>query len=355
MRWLVLLHRWIGAVLALAVLLVTASGALLLFADDYLRWRLPELAASGPVVPPDPAALATVVRQAADAGGTIAFPRPSLPAYVHYLPDGGQRLHHPRDGRLVATWDRWDTVPGVLFEVHVHLLAGETGHQVLGWIALLLVLLVLSGLPLWWRLRRGLPLRRPLPRSSQSVELLRSHSAQGVLVGIAILFMALSGAALVFHAQAAAVLNGVFGAQGPLQPQSRELDAPVSLDDADWASLLGRAATTFPDATVRMLSLPRSSTQPITLRLRRAAELHPNGRTYLLMDPRTGDVLDAVDATRTGAGPAVLNALYPLHAGKTGWTGHRAVLLLLALCIGWIVLSGAWLFLRRQGRRNRTA
>lgn len=85
------------------------------------------------------------------------------------------------------------------------------------------------------------------------------------------------------------------------------------------------------------------------LRLKRAAELHPNGRSYLAVDPATGAVLRQIDATGTGLGPAVLNSPYPLHAGKTEWTGHRAALLLaLALC--WISASGLWLFLRRQQR-----
>ena len=62
-------------------------------------------------------------------------------------------------------------------------------------------------------------------------------------------------------------------------------------------------------------------------------------------------MLDHIDATQTGLGPAVLNSLYPLHAGKTGWAGHRVVLLLLALALCWISLSGLWLFLRRQRHR----
>jgi uncharacterized iron-regulated membrane protein len=69
-------------------------------------------------------------------------------------------------------------------------------------------------------------------------------------------------------------------------------------------------------------------------------------------------VLQQIDATRTGLGPSVLNSLYPLHAGKTGWAGHRAVLLLLAMALCWISASGLWLYLRRQRRepaRVRTA
>jgi uncharacterized iron-regulated membrane protein len=350
MRALVLLHRWIGALLALALLAIAGSGALLLFADDYLRWRLPVLAEFSAAPAPTPQALANVIAQAQDLGGTVAFPKDSLPAYLHYLPGGGQRLHHPLDGRVIAEWGPLETVPGALFELHAHLLAGETGHLVLGAIALLLMAMLLTGLVLWWRLRRGLPLRHWRPRSTHTRELLRSHSAQGVWFSLGLGFMAVSGASLVFHSQAAALFNGLLGAHGPLSPTPQTVPVAIPLATADWHRVLDRAAEHFPDARLRMLTLPRSADAPVVLRLKRAAELHPNGRSYLTIDAATGAVLQQIDATRTGLGPSVLNSLYPLHAGKTGWAGHRAVLLLLALALCWISASGLWLFLRRQQR-----
>lgn len=350
MKALVLLHRWVGTLLALALFAIAASGALLLFADDYLRWRLPVLAEFAAAPPPQPQALAVVVAHAAALGGTVAFPKDTLPAYIHYLPDGGQRLHHPMDGRLIAEWGPLDTVPGVLFELHAHLLGGEPGHLMLGVIALLSLAMVMTGLVLWWRLRRGLPLRHWRPRSTHSRELLRSHSAQGVWLSLGLGFMAVSGASLVFHTQASALFNGVFGAQGPLQPQPQHVSAPIAAVTVDWQRVLGQAREHFPDARLRMLTLPRSADAPLLLRLKRAAELHPNGRSYLSIDPASGSVLERIDATRTGLGPRLLNSLYPLHAGKTGWTGHRTILLLLALGLCWISASGLWLFVRRQGR-----
>lgn len=355
MSLLVLLHRWVGALLALALLAIAGSGALLLFADDYLRWRLPMLSAFEAAPPPNAQALAAVVQSAANMGGTLAFPRDTLPAYIHYLPGGGQRLHHPLDGRTLVEWGPLDTLPGVLFELHAHLLAGDPGQLALGMLALLLLAMLASGAVLWWRLRRGLPLRRWLPRSLHSRELLRSHSAQGVGLGLALGFMALSGAAFVFHAEAAAVLNTVLGARGPLSPTSRVLDAPSELAEIDWPAVLDSAKAQFPDARLRMLTLPRAPEAPLVLRLKREAELHPNGRSYLSIDPGSGKVLERIDATQTGLGPAVLNSFYPLHAGKSGWWGHRAALLLLALALCWISLSGLWLFLRRQRRLGGSA
>jgi uncharacterized iron-regulated membrane protein len=295
--------------------------------------------------------LAVVVQHAAETGGTVAFPKDTLPAYLHYLPGRGQRLHHPLDGRVLAEWGPLDTLPGVLFELHVHLLAGETGHRVLGVIALLLLAMVLTGFVLWWRLRHGLSLRHWRPNSLQRRELLRSHSAQGVWLGLGLGLMAISGASLVFHAQAAALFNGLLGASGPLAPQARVLETRAALAAVDWIRVLETARGQFPDARLRMLTLPRSPDAPLLLRLKRASELHPNGRSYLSIDPATGEVLERIDATRTGRGPAVLNTLYPLHSGKTGWTGHRTVLLLLALSLCWISASGLWLFVRRMRSR----
>ena len=83
------------------------------------------------------------------------------------------------------------------------------------------------------------------------------------------------------------------------------------------------------------------------MRLRNAGELHPNGRSYLVLNPDSGKVLERIDATETGVGPAIGDALYPIHSGKTGWPGHRIVLSLLSFSLLFIASSGTYLALTR--------
>jgi uncharacterized iron-regulated membrane protein len=111
------------------------------------------------------------------------------------------------------------------------------------------------------------------------------------------------------------------------------------------------AAASFPAGTVRFVSPPRRAGEPVVIRLRNEGELHPNGRSYLVVHPRTAEALERIDATRRGAGPAVFDALYPLHAGKTGWPGYRLLLSVVSLSLLFICLSGLRLMLGRRRLR----
>jgi len=102
---------------------------------------------------------------------------------------------------------------------------------------------------------------------------------------------------------------------------------------------------------VRFVSPPRQSDAPVLVRLRNEGELHPNGRSYVVVHPASGETLEVIDATRRGAGPALFDALYPLHAGKTGWPGYRLLLTVLSLSLLYMAAAGTVLFLR--GRRVR--
>ena len=355
MRLLAAIHRWLGALAAVLVLVIAGSGALLLFADDYYRWRLPELRgqATDPAI--SATAIATVAKAVGTGGGTIAMPTTTLPAFIRYLPDGGRALHAADDGHLIAEWTVWQSLPGFAFDAHAHLLAGEPGHWLVGVVGASLILMLLSGLWLWWPRRRQLALRQWLPRRSTSAALLRSHVAQGVLISLGIAFMGFSGIALVFDGAAQSSLNALFGKHGPDRPDPIRISTIGPSTPIDWAKTLNSTKAAFPEAALRMIRLPSAPGQPLQLRLRQPQELHPNGRTYLLLDPRNGRTLQRIDATRLGLGPQLYNSLYPLHAGKTGWTGHRLSLLVIAVVLSWVSFSGLWLFVRRQRRRIANA
>lgn len=195
-----------------------------------------------------------------------------------------------------------------------------------------------------------MPLRGILPRRASKLGLMKAHAAQGATTGGLLLFLGLSGAAIVFHGPAGAALNTLLGSSEVVRPTVDR--APGGGLDVAWGPVLAAARRTFPEAALRFATLPREPGASLILRLKQPGELHPNGRSYLVLHPATGAVLERIDAMRTGAGPAVFNALYPLHAGKTGWLGHRAVLLVAGLALIYLAASGLLVFLRRRGQRS---
>lgn len=347
------LHRWLGVAIALWLIAAAASGALLLFEDEYVAWRYPALPDAGVLPAPDPEVIDTILQRAGRPVATLGQPTASLPAYHAWFRDGTEALYHPRSGERVATWTWSDALPAFLFELHVHLLSGETGKTLAGVLGLLAVINIVAGTFLWLRNRAVFRLRYALPKSTQRKALLRGHAAQGGLLAVVFVPLILSGVAIVFAGPVQAGLNAVLGVSGEQRPGATSIataTAPV-----DWAAVLDGAEQAFPAARLRFVTPPSGSGQPVVARLQNEGEWHPNGRSYAVLHPESGRVLERIDATQSGLGPSVFDSLYPLHAGKTGWPGYRLLLVVLAVSLSYIAASGAYLLLKRPRARRARA
>jgi uncharacterized iron-regulated membrane protein len=89
------------------------------------------------------------------------------------------------------------------------------------------------------------------------------------------------------------------------------------------------------------------------LRMRRAAEWLPNGRTTLSFDATTGRLLSSTDAMAMPRGAQVYNALYPLHAGRVGGVTWKLLLTAAALAMTQLGSLAVWSFWFRRPRRAR--
>ena len=73
--------------------------------------------------------------------------------------------------------------------------------------------------------------------------------------------------------------------------------------DLDWPAMMIEAQGRFPDAAPRIMSLPTKSGGLISLRMQRAAEWLPNGRTQVWFDPADGRIVGTLGVI----GPTRLN------------------------------------------------
>ncbi len=343
-------HRWIGVALAGWLVLVSLSGVLLLWENEYYGWRYPSLP-SQPYAPVlKPAVIEQILSSANGQVGSMLLPTPSLPAYRAYLTDGSEAMFHPETAALVAEWGALDALPAFLFELHAHLLLGDIGTDIGGVLGVFLFLNIVFGLVLWSRRRKVLQIRYFLPKGLSRPLLVRGHAAQGVSLAVLFLLVAFTGLAMAFSAPVSAGLNKIFGAAEVIRPTVRHVDSESAL--INWQNALVSVSSEFPAARPSLLGIPNATNEPLIVRLRNAGELHPNGRSYLVLNPDNGEVLERIDATKTGLGPTIGNLLYPLHAGKTGWPGYRLLLSVLSLSLLFVGTSGTYLALTRPRARS---
>lgn len=358
-------HLYLGLVTGLVLSVVGVTGTVLVFHDEIDALLAPELhrveAAPG-------AQTAPLDRVVAAAG---SYEPGHTPSYVR-LP------RHP--GESAEIWTDGEAGPAVfvdpytaealgsttgsltdwLFELHVELFAGEVGHWVVGSSAVALILMLLSGLVLWWpKAYRWARALFDLPRGSWRRINYRLHEMSGAWSTVGLLVLAVTGASLVFHDAFSAALHAVTASEAPPPPPTSvvpavgsagAVDAAVG-SDAPLAVGLSNARAALPDGRPTWIYLPTAPDAPLSVRMRRPGEWHPNGRSYVYVDRYSGQVLRAHDALESQLGTRIYDVLYPLHIGRFGlWSKILYALLGLAPLL--LSIGGTIIWLDRRARKR---
>lgn len=350
MRMLRTAHAWAGVVLSLVLAVLGLSGALLVFKKDYLRATFAEARTPADYAPERMGAALEAIEARFSGDGLlyVMLADPDFGLHKAVFADGGA-AYVDQTGAVVVRWEKNGRLEDWLFDLHHYLLAGETGKLMAGVAALAAIVLALTGLIIVAPSLRMFAWR-VVPRSPARRDLLANHRDLGVIFAAPILLLTLTGAAMVFSDQARSVLLAV-----TRSPPSAAAPAPaVGAGDVDWRLALEEARAAFPDATPRLASWPRSENGPASLRLRQPIEWHPNGRTYVTIDPATSRVVARADAQALNRGDRAFNALYPLHASFVGGRLYDAMSALTGLALAALGVIGAWTFAAPRQRRKRT-
>lgn len=315
--WLRQFHLWCGLSLGLVYALIALSGSVLALQGPLLRALHSELTAHALPTPTQQAAvLERIVRDWSPRGLRSAdLPTADLPSWQLYFDGSVRRYLDPASGDLLLTRTPSNDVLLALRDWHTHLLGGPTGETLLGVLGWITVLLLLSGVVLWWP-RRGKLKAHLTPRTQPPARRWLSwHRSLGVLSLPLLFLVTLTGTLMVYHGGAKQALQVLFADTPAAAPPA---PIPVRATPIDWAAVLAAAQHALPGAELRRIALPRADDGRVNVRAHAAGEWHPVGRSVVWLDPYRARVLSAVDATAEGTGARVGNLLYPLHAGGTG-------------------------------------
>lgn len=265
---------------------------------------------------------------------------------------------HPGTGEVLGIRRADETLPNALFELHHTLLAGEAGERVMGVTALLALVLLASGLVVWWPgMRRGWEgIRRALTiRGSTNWRAIVHdlHRTVGFWVAGLLAVSAFTGASLVFHEQFMAGLDRLTSSESrpappPLPPRGGSETLPVD-------ALVEAHRERVPEGQVTYVLLPATNTAPLIIREKTAGELHPSGRNFVYVDPASGEVVATEVEATAPKGTRLYNVLYPIHIGRWGGLPTRILLVALGLTPLLFLITGIIMWwnrsLRRLGRR----
>lgn len=307
-EWLRVIHRWLGGLVGVGLAVLGLTGAALLWKPWWAGVTQDARAPSAEEVS------AIIAKAEALGAGYVTLPSAEFGVAQAGFGKGGGGAYLAHDGTLLARWQSvWDRPETFLFDLHHHLLMGETGEVISGWLGLAAILFCVTGLILWWPTRRTFRLRALPPRFTRPAVILH-HRDIGAVLTLPILLAATTGALMVLKPLGQAVLAPLSSA-GVVAAWQAKPPAPATASKPDWRAILAAARTRFPDGDLRMIVWPKAPGEAVTIRMRRPAEWHPNGRTTLTL-AGDGTVLMARDAPAAPLAVRANNALYPLHSAR---------------------------------------
>ncbi|WP_341713554.1 PepSY-associated TM helix domain-containing protein [Erythrobacter sp.] len=342
MRLLALLHRWTGGLVGLLLAVIGLSGTALLWEDSWIL-----LDGSNEPAANNPQALGRAMAVALETGpglSRVTFASEEIGLHQAIYADGGG-AYIAQDGTVVERWTSiWERPELWLFDLHHHLLLGETGKTVTGLLGIALLGFCITGIVLWWPMRRTFRPRLWPARLTASA-IIRHHRDLGLIASPLLILVAATGSLMVFPAAQKLVLSPLAGTDS--SPRLPTALAGVGAT-TDWELVMTNASAVYSEASPRRLTLPTSQGSPIAIRYRQDFEWTPNGRSYVWVDPGTARVIASEDPAMGDAAAAIAEKLYPIHAAKVGGLAWRLLMTFTGISL---VLLGALASVSFWGRQ----
>lgn len=357
MRWrklLTTLHLAIGLAAAPFLVVLGTTGAVMVFEtqlDDALNSRLTHVVPTG-----HPLAVAEMMRRVAPTGARllgVQVPADERHSYDFAFAVSGHRgpptvlFVDQYTGRVLGTGAQGNDLMAKIHSLHLRLLAGRTGQDVVIAAGLALLFLSISGLILWWP---GKILRVRWMASGPRL-VLDLHRALGAYAWIFLMMFSLTAAVIHWDDQAervfAALTGGGVGEPLPAPAASCGTRPALSAD-----SLLALARGAAPGARPTVLLMPTGRSSYARVSMRYPEDRTPAGRTVALLEECTGRV--AYLQTSRSAPPAFRLARMwnrEVHTGDIfGWP-TRILAALASLTLPLMALTGPLIWWTRRRAR----
>ncbi|RFP16332.1 iron-regulated protein [Duganella sp. BJB475] len=361
------LHRWLGLTLGLVLVLAGLSGSLLVFHHEIDAELNPQLVHNAVpcVAPLDVAsAVASLQRVWPQAKvSSVYLPSHAGASYGLYFKSPGvadnEAMLDSCSGALLGSRNREEVgfdaphlVP-TLLRWHNSLLQGKPGRVALGWLALAWVALLIAGLLLAWPTPNSTPGWKRALRVNLRQNAYRSHfdlhRSAGLLAIVLMLVVAVTG----FYNGLPELGRALVGQVAAVSAEHRGIAMPAVKQGEttiSWNDAKAIAEQHLSDGAV-LLALQRQPDRGLyQVRLRRADDWQRTGTLRLLIDIRSGAVIETVNPLAGTGGDRFLASLFPLHSGQFGGATGRWLMVIAGLLPALFFITGlsTWVLRRRR-------
>ena len=231
----------------------------------------------------------------------------------------------------------------IVHQLHLRLLwrgQNDPGGKIMAAAGTASLFLLISGLYLWWPLKR-FTIRKGSEGRRWWLDL---HSATGIAALLFLLVATFTGVMIGFEKATTPLLYRITGtepAKGPKVPAHAPDAKPIPIDQA-----LSIARAAVPGAAPIAIGVPTPA-EAYQVRLRFPEDLTPGGRSRALIDQYTGQVLFAEGSRTAPAGARMVTLNRALHTGDFGGIPGKIVMSLASLAMAMQMISGGMMWWKR--------
>ncbi|HLZ44347.1 MAG TPA: PepSY-associated TM helix domain-containing protein [Gemmatimonadales bacterium] len=348
------IHLWLGLSAGIFIALLGITGSIMAFEQEIEHALHPHLW----YVPPPPGARSLTLAQIG-AAVKQAFPDDTISCYlVATKPGLSDQVGLSRSLVFVNQYSGailgqqrfgGPDLLNVIHQLHTHLLfrgLGDLGGKVVSSAALVLFVMLLSGLYLWWPLKR---IRISWRGSAARRSWFDLHNTIGVVSLVVLLALCATGIAIGFEKASSRLFYKMTGSQPAPRP-SLHVAIPTAHAvqiGPDSAFAIARAA--LPGAAPFEADMPAPN-EAYLVRARYPEDLTPGGRSQVLIDSYTGRVLFAQGSRTAPGGTRMVNTNRAIHTGDIGGIPGKIIVSLASLGLALQVITGLLMWIRRSQR-----
>ncbi|MEH2072181.1 MAG: PepSY-associated TM helix domain-containing protein [Nostoc sp.] len=355
------LHRYLGLVAALVLIIVGLTGSLLVFQHEIDEFLVSQ--EFGQVIPkgdllPIESVLETVKTAYAKQpdfkiSSINTLPDPHLPYSFWLQAPNDKSLQvfvNPYTGKVMGSrnWD--ETIIGWTYKLHYQLLAGEIGTIIVGIVAFMLLILGITGIVLWpgWRkLISGFKIKWNAHPKRVNFDI---HKVSGIVAAVFLTFIAFTGFCWNFYNFARPAIHAATFTPIIKDPVSKPIPGKSALT---LNKILQKADAALPGAATTYISLPQKPEEVYTVGKKQPQETAEYGYSRVYLDQYTGKVLQLQNGLKPTRAEAVLNSFSPLHYGTFWGLSTRILYVFVGLSPLILSITGFVMWWYRYKGKNR--
>ena len=344
------IHLWLGLVAGAFIAILAVTGSIMAFETELERALHPHRSYVTPQGERLSLAQIAAAVQRAYPNDTIgAFVVATRPNFSYEV--GLQRADvfvNPYTAEILGEQTAPDWL-NTVHQLHTHLLLPRRPHDIGGKItsaaAVVLLLMLLSGLYLWWPLKRVRVTWRGAALRTTWFDI---HNTTGVLALVFLLALATTGLVIGFESVTTPLFYKMTRSQPTPRPNPRvAVIAGATSITPDSALVLARAA--LPGAAPFLINVAGPG-EAYVVRARYPEDRTPGGRSLIVLNPYSGKVLFAEGSRGAPAGTRLVTANRALHTGDMFGIPGKILVSLASLAALAQVLTGLTMWLKRRQR-----